>query len=152
MISQRSSISRASMSAMRFSRIPALGCAVVAAAVFAAGCGSKDSSSSGPTTTLSAAAQKGSTIAHSMCLSCHSTDGKRSAGPTLQNLYGSDVALSDGRTVKADDAYLKLAIQDPDAEQVSGYAKIMGNRITKGMVNDEDTAALIEYIKSLHKG
>lgn len=33
------------------------------------------------------------------CLTCHTTDGQESTGPTWQGLFGSEVTLTDGTTV-----------------------------------------------------
>jgi len=55
------------------------------------------------------------------CSACHSLSGSAGAGPTLKGLAGSTVALTDGSTVTADDAYLARAITDPDAQVAKGY-------------------------------
>lgn len=82
------------------------------------------------------------------CLACHTTDGRASTGPTWQGLFGSEVALDDGRTVIADDEYLERSIIDPMVEVVDGYQPVMptgfGDRL-----NDEEIEALVEYIRSL---
>jgi len=84
------------------------------------------------------------------CVSCHSTDGSKSVGPTWEGLYGSAVKLSDGTTVKADDAYLQESMRDPSAKTVKGFpAGTMERVIPKGSLSDEDVAALIAYIRSL---
>lgn len=82
------------------------------------------------------------------CFVCHTTDGRPSAGPTWRSLFGSQVSLVDGRTVNADEEYLRRAIVDPLAEVVDGYRPIMpsgfGDRLS-----DEEIQALIAYIRSL---
>ena len=55
------------------------------------------------------------------CSACHSLSGSAGAGPTLKGLAGSSVALADGSTVTADDAYLTRSITDADAQVVKGY-------------------------------
>src|SRR5690606_28075969 len=40
------------------------------------------------------------------CIACHSVDGSKAVGPSWQNLYGSSVELTGGKTVQADSAYL----------------------------------------------
>src|SRR5262249_50287197 len=48
------------------------------------------------------------------CLSCHSAD-EHARAPVLENLYGQRVALRDGRTVIADEAYIRESILYPGA-------------------------------------
>lgn len=58
------------------------------------------------------------------CTGCHSLDGTEGAGPTLLGIYGSQRPVVDAngtRTVIADEAYLRRAIVEPDAEVVEGY-------------------------------
>jgi cytochrome c oxidase subunit II len=56
--------------------------------------------------------------------------------------------LNDGRTVLADDAYLRESILDPNAKIVSGFeANVMPQ--FKGQVTEENVIQLIGYIKSL---
>ncbi|MBN8728726.1 MAG: cytochrome c oxidase subunit II [Xanthomonadales bacterium] len=79
------------------------------------------------------------------CSGCH---GARSAvhAPSLENLYGSTVALSDGAQVLADDRYLHDSILLPGKEITAGYAPIMPS--FAGRIGEEDVLALIEYLKS----
>jgi cytochrome c oxidase subunit 2 len=81
------------------------------------------------------------------CLSCHSTDGSQSVGPTWQGLFGSKVTLEDGSTVTADETYLRDSILNPESQVVAGYPKIMPNSYS--FLTDEDVNAIVEYIKSL---
>lgn len=85
------------------------------------------------------------------CGSCHSLDGTNGVGPTLQNLAGSTVTLSDGSTVTADGAYLAKSITDPDAEIVKGFQKgVMSAAISSFdlVSKPQDVAALVAYIKA----
>ena len=66
-------------------------------------------------------------------------------GPPWVGLLGSQVQLTDGTTVVADDAYLISAIKTPDAQKVAGYAVAM----PVNQLNDEDIAKVIAYITSL---
>jgi cytochrome c oxidase subunit 2 len=80
------------------------------------------------------------------CITCHRPDsGAR--GPNLQGLYGRPVRLSDGRTVMADDNYIRESIVDPAAKIVSGFQPIMPT--FKGIVNEDGMLQLLAYIKSL---
>ena len=81
------------------------------------------------------------------CLSCHTVDGQKHIGPTWSRLYGSDVALTDGQHVVADAAYLTESMMDPAAHIVQGYAPIMPTYL--GSLDSADSAAIVEYIRSL---
>lgn len=84
------------------------------------------------------------------CVSCHSSDGAKSVGPTWIALYGSTVELDDGSKVVADDAYLKESMQDPSAKTVKGFpAGKMERSIPKGSLSENEVTALIAYIRSL---
>jgi cytochrome c oxidase subunit II len=83
------------------------------------------------------------------CVTCHSADAKARA-PVLEDLYGGIVPLQDGRTVKADEAYLRESILYPDAKIVAGFQPIMPS--FKGMIDEEETLQLIAFIKALRPG
>ena len=55
--------------------------------------------------------------------------------------------LSDGTTVKADEAYVRESILNPSAKIVAGYQNIMPT--FQGLVTEEGVLQLVEYIKSL---
>ncbi|HET9324992.1 MAG TPA: cytochrome c [Gaiellaceae bacterium] len=85
------------------------------------------------------------------CGSCHSLTGASMVGPTVKGLAGSQIELSDGRSVTADDAYLAKAITDPDAELVKGYQKgVMSASISSfGLAErPQDVEALVAFIKA----
>jgi cytochrome c oxidase subunit 2 len=83
------------------------------------------------------------------CVTCHSADsGAR--GPVLENLYGREVRLRDGRTVPANESYIKESILDPQAKVVAGFEPIMPTY--KGQVNEDEMIQLIEFIKNLRAG
>lgn len=97
---------------------------------------------------------RGEELAGSLgCMACHSTDGTTLAGPTWKGLYGSERRLTNGRTVTADDAYLRESILQPDAKVVEGFAPgVMAAGIAgvKDQLSEAETVdALIAYIKSL---
>jgi cytochrome c oxidase subunit 2 len=84
------------------------------------------------------------------CISCHGDPTEQGAGPrapSLRGVYGSTVKLSDGRTMVADDAYLRQHILDPGATVVAGYDNIMPT--FQGVVSEDQLLQLIAYIKSL---
>ncbi|MDB5084771.1 MAG: hypothetical protein JWN30_1657 [Bacilli bacterium] len=79
------------------------------------------------------------------CLSCHAIDNTQKAGPSWKGLAGTQVPLSDGKTVTADPAYLKESIQSPTAKVVKGYSPIM----PQTQMSDSDVNDLVAYIQSL---
>ena len=83
------------------------------------------------------------------CASCHSVDADAepylATGPPLFNIFGSTVELQGGRTVIADEEYLRRSIQEPAADKVRGYYSDM----LIEDVDDKDTEALIAYFKTL---
>jgi cytochrome c oxidase subunit 2 len=83
------------------------------------------------------------------CISCHSADPLARA-PVLEGLYGTRVALSDGRTVLADDDYVREHILDPGKKVVAGWQNFMPT--FRAQVSEEEIIALIAFIKGLKKG
>ncbi len=83
------------------------------------------------------------------CVTCHSADsGAR--GPVLESLYGRMVSLNDGRTVLADETYLRESIVRPDAKVVAGFQPIMPT--FQGQISEAELIELIAFIKALEPG
>ncbi|MGH9702765.1 MAG: cytochrome c oxidase subunit II [Candidatus Acidiferrales bacterium] len=80
------------------------------------------------------------------CNNCHS-EASGATGPSLRGLYGQSVKLADGRTVTADEEYLRGTILTPFKQRVAGYPAVMPT--FQGQVNEEQILQLIAYIKSL---
>lgn len=80
------------------------------------------------------------------CVACHSVDGSRGVGPSWKGLYGSTEALEGGGTARVDDAYLRQAINAPQATVVRGYPPVM----PPAGLSDAELAAVIDYIKTVH--
>jgi cytochrome c oxidase subunit 2 len=80
------------------------------------------------------------------CANCHKHD-EPGRCPDLYDLFGKKVQLSDGRTVVADEAYIRESILQPTAKVVAGYQPVMPT--FQGLVTEEGVVQLIEYIKSL---
>jgi len=80
------------------------------------------------------------------CASCHRSD-VQGRGPNLAGIFDKPVLLQDGRTVTADDNYLRESILDPTAKIVSGFKPVMPT--FQGLVDEEQLNALVAYIKSL---
>lgn len=82
------------------------------------------------------------------CQGCHSLDGSKSTGPTFKGLAGSQVQLTNGKTVTADDKYLLDSIIDPDLDIVKGYQPgVMTSVIKKGQVPKDQAQQLVDFIK-----
>ena len=84
------------------------------------------------------------------CLECHSTDGSKRLGPTLQGIFGKErVVVTRGkeRTVMADDVYLRKSILEPDYDVVKGYQNIMPSM--EGVLSEKELDAMIAYMKDL---
>ncbi|MBS1960283.1 MAG: cytochrome c oxidase subunit II [Bdellovibrionales bacterium] len=81
------------------------------------------------------------------CIACHTTDGSKLVGPSYKGIYGADVKLADGRTVKADDNYIRESIENPTAKVVEGFPPSMPPY--KGLMSEEEILSMIEFIKSL---
>jgi cytochrome c oxidase subunit 2 len=84
------------------------------------------------------------------CLSCHSVDGSPGVGPTWKGLFGrTDHELADGSVVTVDEAYLRTAIINPNAQVVKGYpANVMPSNYSS-LLSEQQINDIIEYIKTL---
>lgn len=80
------------------------------------------------------------------CVNCHKTDSQGRC-PNLVGLFGTMVPLAGGGTVKADEAYIRESILQPNAKVVAGFQPIMPT--FQGLVTEEGLVQLIEYVKSL---
>jgi cytochrome c oxidase subunit 2 len=101
--------------------------------------------SSHATPDLAAAGEK--LAAEHGCMRCHTVDGTPHLGPTWRGMYGSQVPLSDGTTIVADEAYLTESMMDPNAKIHLGYQAIMPSYL--GQLAGPEAAAIVEYIRSL---
>jgi cytochrome c oxidase subunit 2 len=81
------------------------------------------------------------------CFQCHSVDGQPSVGPSWARLYRSRVALTGGRSVVADEAYLTRSMMEPQADVVEGYRPVMPTY--RGVLEQPEVAALVEFIEAL---
>lgn len=80
------------------------------------------------------------------CITCHRSD-TQGRGPNLVGVYGKPVLLEDGRSVMADENYVRESILDPGAKIVKGFKPVMPT--FQGQVSDEQLSALVAYVKSL---
>ena len=79
------------------------------------------------------------------CMTCHSTDGSQTTGPTWQNLFGNEVELEDGSTVVADEEYLTESIVNPQANIHAGFPPVMP---PYDYLSESEVQSLVEYIKT----
>jgi cytochrome c oxidase subunit 2 len=80
------------------------------------------------------------------CETCHRAESQ-GRGPNLAGLYNQPVLLEDGRTVNADDNYIRESILEPGAKVVKGFRPVMPT--FQGQVSDDQLNALVAYVKSL---
>lgn len=86
------------------------------------------------------------TDASTGCSGCHRMEGG-GPGPSLVGLFGSEVPLENGRTVVADENYIRTSILKPNEQIHEGYPAIMPTY--EGQLSEEQLIQLIEYIKAL---
>ena len=98
----------------------------------------------GSTGPLSASGEK--IFAELGCVTCHRNDSQ-GRGPNLQGVFGKPVLLEGGRSVTADENYIRESILDPGAKIVNGYKPVMPT--FQGLVSEEQLNALVAYVKSL---
>lgn len=80
------------------------------------------------------------------CGTCHMNPKAAVKSPDLRGLYGGEVKLTWGHTVKVDDAYLRESIKNPNTKIAEGYQPVMP---PFAALSEEQIDQLIAYIKSL---
>ena len=80
------------------------------------------------------------------CASCHQ-GGQNQRGAKLEGIYGTDVKLVGGQTVRVDDEYIRNSILNPSGQIVEGFQPIMPT--FKGQITEEQLIQIVAYIKSL---
>lgn len=79
------------------------------------------------------------------CSGCH--DARSSVhAPDLDGLFGRVVHLQDGRTIVADEAYIRDSILLPKKDVVAGFVPVMPS--FQGQATEGDILDIIAYIKS----
>jgi cytochrome c oxidase subunit 2 len=82
------------------------------------------------------------------CATCHlPNDSGR--GPSLVGLFGRKVELQGGRSVIADETYIRESILNPQAKVVAGFQPIMPT--FKGLISEDGITQIIAYVKSLRR-
>ena len=79
------------------------------------------------------------------CSGCHQGQSTVRA-PSLAGLFGKPVPLEDGRTLVADDSYIRDKILNPNDDLIAGYRQVMPS--FKGVIAEDDLLRLVAYIKS----
>src|SRR5262249_19751594 len=64
-----------------------------------------------------------------------------------EGIFGRQVKFADGRTLTADETYVRESILTPSAKVVAGWEPIMPT--FQGQVTEEQLVQLIAYLKSL---
>lgn len=93
------------------------------------------------------------------CITCHNNiydadrDNPNSSNraPNLEGLYGQSVPLQGGRSVTADESYIRESIRNPMAKVRDGWKPIMP-AYPHAQVSEEELINLVTYIKSLKPG
>jgi len=82
------------------------------------------------------------------CNTCHREDSL-ARGPSLVGLFSKPVKLVDGRTIVADETYIRESILNSQAKIVAGFQPIMP--VFQGQISEEGVLQLIKYIQELGK-
>jgi cytochrome c oxidase subunit 2 len=85
-------------------------------------------------------------VSQNGCGACHSINGAAGIGPTWGGLFGSEVELTDGTTVIADEAFIRESIEHPQAQIVKGFES---QQMPQYTFTSDEIDALIAYIKTL---
>lgn len=92
-------------------------------------------------------AERGNTLFNQLaCNTCHLDTGQ-GRGPSLKDVFGTEVELADGSKVKVDEAYLRESILNSQAKIVKGFQPLMPT--FQGLISEEGLVALIEHVKSM---
>jgi cytochrome c oxidase subunit 2 len=78
------------------------------------------------------------------CLACHA-GADSDLAPTLEGVWGSEVLLADGRTVVADETYVRTSITAPGIDIVAGYQ----GRMPTFELTESEVDRLVDYVRSL---
>ena len=82
------------------------------------------------------------------CATCH-MENDTGRGPSLVGLFGKTVQLQGGKSMVADETYIRESILNPSAKVVAGYQPIMPT--FKGLISEDGIFQIIAYLKSLNR-
>ena len=80
------------------------------------------------------------------CDTCHRAD-QSGRGPSLEDVFGRQVALAGGETVLADEAYVRESVLNPRAKTVAGFRPVMPT--FQGQLGEEQLLQIIAYLRAL---
>lgn len=93
----------------------------------------------------------GADLFHSFCSACHSTDGTKLIGPTLQGLWGrKEVVMRGGvsETITVDEGYVRESILRPQAAIVPGYEAVPMADYSS-VLTHEQVRSLLGFLREL---
>lgn len=94
-------------------------------------------------------AERGKKLFNMKCTACHYADQDLvKIGPSLKGVFGHEVKTHDGKTVVADENYIRESILDPQSVVVAGFGPRSSMTPFQGQLSEKEILALIEYIKS----
>jgi cytochrome c oxidase subunit II len=83
------------------------------------------------------------------CITCH-TGRSDARAPNLEGIFNTQVRLQDGRTVPADEGYLRRSILQPNADVVAGFQPIMPTY--QDRITEEELIEVVAFLKALGPG
>jgi len=83
------------------------------------------------------------------CGACHRPDGA-GRGPSPEGLFGRTVTLRDGRTLVADESYVRESILNPGAKLVANFEPVMP--AFQGQLTEEQLLRILAYLSTLKGG
>lgn len=93
-------------------------------------------------------AERGKKLFNMKCTACHYVDQDLvKIGPSLKGIFGHEVPTHDGKTVIADENYIRESILYPQAVVVAGFGPRSAMTAFQGQLSEKEILALIEYIK-----
>jgi cytochrome c oxidase subunit 2 len=85
------------------------------------------------------------------CNACHLPTSAVRA-PRLDGIFGQEIRLASGRSVIADEQYIRESILEPQAKISAGYPEPSLMPTYQGQLAEEDLAELVEFIRALAEG
>ena len=82
------------------------------------------------------------------CMACHDSGTTTRIGPGWGGTWGTEVELTDGRTVVVDEEFLRTAIADPNADVRAGFEPSM----PRVPLSDEEIDDVTAYLRDVAGG
>ena len=93
-------------------------------------------------------ADVGQKIFQTNCTACHLTTEAKLIGPGLKGVFGRMRDFEKGRSLRADENYLRESILKPEEKIVRGYKDVVMTSF-QGQLNEDELQGVIEYLKTL---